>query len=1002
MSMQLTPLAQASRVAADAGLATLVLKVNPLPEIPPEFVLQVRPGVTIDSLLPEALRGEQIVCRYAPADPLRMAGGAYLLRRDWQRLVQPGDHVEFICRAGGGDSDPLRLILQIAVLVIAQQFGPALGAALGLSGNFGAAVGTALITVGGTLAINALLPPQQLGIGSGQQASPAYNVALSGNTARLDAPIPVLYGYNPGYYPDFGAQPYVEYDNDTDDQYYHAYLVVGWGRFGSLRLEIDDTSITSFQDVEVAVLQPGEAPTLVNPNVVTAPEVSNQEIESGRYTAAIAACGPGRRVEQLGLDIVFNGLGAADNDGDFGNRTVQLRFDIQEIDDLGVPVGAWATLATENITAATPSPVRRSFTYTLASPIRCQVRAVRLDVKSESQRVLNTPFWNGLRAYLDSAEVGNLGTTRIEVRMRASEQLNGLSQRRISVTGTRMVRTWHPDTGWSAEPVVTRSPAWALADKWSNADYGDGLPDSRIDLQGLYELDQLCTERQDRCDAIFDTATDSDSADQLLATTMRAFVVRRNGVRTAVRDQAVELPAKAFTSRMMRPGTAAASYAVANSRTPNGVILEYFSNVTRDWEEIECPAPGYSVTDPEHPDYDAELPPMDRPIRQRLAFVRGATHARREGLFYAGKLKYRRKRVVFSTELQGSVVAYGKTVIVAPPLRSYGKAGDVVSWDAGSMVMVLSEPVAFEPGESHYLTLTDDRGNPTADIEVGPGPDPNSVVLAEAPGFTIVADQADRERPTFLFTRTSERRQLMRVVGIEPAGLDEQGAPIITIECESDDPRLHTLDAALLPGPGDDQDPIDEEPINDDDDGEVGPVIPEFQTSSAAVEIRPLAEIADFEAISGFRLRPNGRIQLLRGASWENVQTPQAAQDISPHSFGPNYWLRFGANEPSTGDAYECRVSSVISVGGQSFNAEVDGADIGTWVDLAADAEWTLTVTEADSTTVMAFAASPGGLVTANVQWFYVTVQVRDKDTQTVQATGQVYLAAGCRASETS
>ena len=60
--------------------------------------------------------------------------------------------------SGGGGKNPLRVILTIAVLVTATVYGGPLGAYIGLSGKLATAVGTAAISLGGTLLVNAVAP----------------------------------------------------------------------------------------------------------------------------------------------------------------------------------------------------------------------------------------------------------------------------------------------------------------------------------------------------------------------------------------------------------------------------------------------------------------------------------------------------------------------------------------------------------------------------------------------------------------------------------------------------------------------------------------------------------------------------------------------------------------------------------------------------------------------------------------------------------------------------
>lgn len=841
--LQPTALALAAQQAAQPLQASLAVYLSPV-STRPDVLVPVPAGRAIQSLLPPSLANECVVCRYQ---------GEWILRADWVRPVAPGDVVEFHVRAQGGDggSDPLRTLLTIALLVAAWEFAPYLTGEWGVFAGANTALVQAGLVMAGNLALNALLPVQTQGFSS-PTTTTAYSIALSGNQAKLDGAIPVLYGYNRTY-PDFCCQPYTAYDNSTSDQYYHALLAVGHGQFTIPRIEIDDTPLAAFGDVSFNVLPPGTAPSIVNPAVVTAPEVTGQELTPGVYVGGFAACMSGLVATQISFDVAFAALGVVANDGGVSNKSVSLRFEVRPIDDYGTGTGAWVVLGSETITAASASAVRRSFDYTLATPGRYLARAVRTSPKDTATNVPNAPQWVGLRAKLQTSAPLEPSVTHLEIRMRASEQLNGLTQRRIAVTSLRKLQTWSPGGGWSGL-VETRNPAWALADKWRSTVYGDGLADSRIDLATLYTLAQTWDARQDRLDIVFDSFTDSESADQVMAAAGRAMVIRRNGVRTVMRDEQADVPVTAYGSRSIRAGSYSCDYGLATSQSADGYIIEYWSNRAWDWMTVDCPAPGVSS--------------MQRPIRQRLLGVTGTTHATREGRYMAAKLVYRRRFPSWSTELQGILPAYGSPVVLAPALPGWGQSGDVVWWDAVHHRMGLSEPPQWTAGATHYISLQRDDGTLTDAIACTPGLDDWSVTLATGLDFTPVVDRGDRERPKYVFGEAGQHRTIVRVLGIEPAGLDSEGTPVIHLSGVTEDNRVHSADAGLLPAPGDTQDPISLVTVGSDGSGgdvDTGGGLPAQYLQSHTVT----AAMVGATATAAFELRGNGQAAAsANGAAW--------------------------------------------------------------------------------------------------------------------------------------
>jgi len=758
----------------------LIVSSNPLLPVPQPVPVPV--GAILADLCPRT--GSAVVCRL---------NGEWILRADWQRPAQPGDVIEFHELAGDGGE--FRSVLQIGLMVAAMWV--TAGGAAGLlgvgtlsAGSFGAAMAGMAVSLLGNALLNAVFPGES---GTETNKSPAYNTSLAGNQARLDSPIPVAYGYNK-HWPDFAAQPYVEYDANGD-QYYHALLCIGHGNFDVKRVLLDDTPTSSFQDVKHELLEPGQTPTLVNANVTTATEVSGQDMLTGKIIGGFAACSPRRMAAAIGIDIVCPALGVASGKGNMSERTVAWRVEARQIDDFGLPTGKWALLGAESLTAATTNPVRRSYKYTLSSPYRAEVRVVRTDAQVDESSNYDDIQWAGLRAYLSDQAPLCATATYIEVRMRASEQLSGLSQRKFAVIAGRKLRTWSPAGGWSAE-VETRNPCWALADKWTNTVYGDALPDARIDLLTLHSLAAVADARQDRFDYIFDTTTDSQSADQLIARVMRAAVFRRQGVRTLARDAQEALPAAAFTARNIGEGSWNLSMHMPTSEDAQGIRVEYLDNRSWDWRSIDCPLPGITAND------DTRWQTV------RLPGVTGETHAKREGLHMAAAMLYRRGNCEWETEMEGAMVAYNAAVSFAPTMFGWAASGDVVSWTAGSRIAQLTEPLTVTSGMS--IVLIDHVGKPTAAIAVSQGVDAYHVVLATDPGFTPSTEAGNRERTRWYAGTASQMARTVRVRSITPAERKFADAPRFQLAGVVEDNRVHTADAAWLPTVGQVQDPVDE------------------------------------------------------------------------------------------------------------------------------------------------------------------------------------------------
>ncbi len=911
--------------------ATCIMHASPFGQIEPGSVRIIQPGTPIRASAPETKA--PLLCR---------RNGGWLRRAHWDEPVQPGDVIEWhLSATGGGRGSLLQIAIAVAATVITQnpQFlAMALAStAASIAAGFGA------------------------GVDAIQNASATYNVAIGGNAARLDQPIPDWYGYNIDE-PDFAGQPYVEYDANGD-QHYHALMTIGQGYYDIRRVMIGDTDISHFDDVQYKILEPGQAPTLVNPAVVSSSEVSGQDLLTDVTVGGFVVCGALRTASAIGIDIICPALGIADSSGNLGTRTVAWRVDARPVNDFGVPTGAWYQIGSETLSAAQSTPVRRSYKYTLAAPARVEVRITRTDNKVDTNASnYDDMQWSGLRAYLSNAAPLHASATHIEVVAKANEQLNGVSQRRIAVAAVRKLKTWSPGSGWSGTYSASRSIAWALAAKWKAA-WGDNLPDERCDLHSLWELDQIWTARQDHFDYVFRESTDSDSADQLIAAAGRAIVFQRNGVRTLMRDQSANPLMAAFTARNIVDGSWAIDYSLATSATDDGLIVRYKDHRSREWMPIECPLPGVTT--------------ITKPVYVDLNGIVGATHAAREGKFLAACRRYRRRSAAWKTEADGSIPTAGARVRFAPPLIAWGQSGDVVDWNAGSLTATLSEPPDFSAGGTFYLVLMNDFGEPQGAIECTAGTTANQVVLANAPGFTPSVDGGMRERTRYLFGRATELAGVVRLTSIAPEQVKPGQPPLYQLGGVIDDDRVHTADVALLPSEGQEQDPIDDGTSVAPEAGGAGytvtltnrtidgPALPSGAVALGGVYLGGRA---------GIELRPNGELATVK-TLWTAVPVgpddPNTYQRDDQIDIVAQQWISDASPPAEVGAGYEARFT-VLS--GTIYTLETN-APIDSWISLSTLRRW---VTDTGQ-------YGPDETIT-------VRVKIRDATTLIVQSTATITL----------
>jgi len=230
--------------------------------------------------------------------PLMLQVNGQILPRDQWPKTTVTEGMQLTLRAimhdgGNGDNNKaLRSVLTIAVMIAAQNYGGVVGAALGGS----KILGTALISVGGMLAVNALLPPPSGQLRSLQQGdapvSPTYSLSGGTNRARRFEPLPLIIGAH-RLFPDIDAQQYTEFQGD--DQYLFMSLNFGLSNITLSDYRIGNTPLASFSDFNQTI----------------------DLLESGPDGALNWFPG---NVDTLAVGVQVDGQPSLIQDGDFDNR----------------------------------------------------------------------------------------------------------------------------------------------------------------------------------------------------------------------------------------------------------------------------------------------------------------------------------------------------------------------------------------------------------------------------------------------------------------------------------------------------------------------------------------------------------------------------------------------------------------------------------------------------------------------------------------------------------
>lgn len=685
----------------------------------------------------------------------------------------------FVTLPQGGDSgsNPLALLAMLALAYFAGPAAMAMAGTTTATAGFGTFMLKAGIMIAGGMLINAVLPPPGLPAGaSPSAASPTYSIGAQGNAARLSAPIPVNYG-RMRIYPEFAAQPYTEFEGN--EQFLYQLLCVGEGEHRIPDIKFEDTNINNFDEVSIQIVKPFQKVTLFPSAVVTAAEAGGQELNDASTVGPFRVNAIDTECSRIGVDLVFPAglIGVDTDDGDEYSVGVHVRITAQAVDDTDNIVGDTIVIADTTISRCTRTPVRLSLSKDVP-PGQYQVTVQRITGQAPSNVSANMQL-GSVRGYLvDDNEYGDL--TLIAMRVRATDNISNNASRMVNCIYERYLHIWHPDHGWSEQPVLTRNPVWAFADV-IRARYGADMADSVLDLPELYQLAHICDERGDEFNGRFDSESNVWEALCKIGQVCRSAPVRQGNLIRLVRDQKQVLPVAQFGMSKMK--NFSMDFVMHNSRTADSVKVTYWDEAKNYKQQtVLCQLPGENA---------------DNPKEVTLFGVTNRAQAYREGMLLAATNKLRRIPVSWETEMDGYIPSFLDVVLVNHDLLDPENmvSGQVMA--ASDTELLLSRDVALSADKNWYASFTDIYGAPVGPVRVEQGSRPNSIYLIDTlpDGFYLVTD-ADDERTHFMIGAGKDWCRRIKITGITP-----QSDDAVKISGVIEDDDVHDVDQGVVPDP---------------------------------------------------------------------------------------------------------------------------------------------------------------------------------------------------------
>lgn len=774
---------------AEASNATQVI-VHPHPFRTYVQPVVVREGMTLAEIVasagvPEAYHGFLRV----------FVGDIEIPRAQWGRVrPKAGKHVYVRATPqGGGGKNILRSILMLVVVVAAIYFAPMIATSLmpGLSTtSFGFAVAKGVIGAGltllGTMAVNALIPPPQVDGLASQRA------LLSGVRNQLApyADIPRHFGKR-RVYPLLAAHPYTEAQGKK--RFLRVLLAVGWGPLAISNIKIGETPIANFANVTYEVREgwhanhaqfgtfPGgktaDIPQTIFTNSVTEENFSILIDDAGIDGSGNAIATPGawetrvtdEGVSEISVDVTLPyGFAKFKDDGNLLDLEITVAVEYRKVGTSTWNSVTWdgndaddgtQTNGVITIKDKSRSPTARGGRWKVPSVGQYEVRLRRvtprqLPERSYAQRV----EWTTMRSIKPQNPLNIEGLSVIALRMEATDQLNGFPDA-INCEVESYLPTYN-GTSWTW--ALSRSPGWAYADLMRRRGTSRLIADARIDTAGIRTWATACAvtapnaaEPYWQFSGTFERGAIFTALKQVAAHGRASFIIK-DGKYSIVRDIAQTVPVQHITPRN--------SFGYSGQKgfvdLPHALKVQ-FINASNGYQEDEIIVYDDGYSEANATKFESlDLPGCTSP-----------TQAWREGRYYLAVGQLRPEEHSVTMDIEHMRCTMGDLVRLSHDVLSIGMAsGRIVSLvTSGSNItgFILDNEVQRDVGTSYVLRIR--RANGASElyslaVKTGNADVTNEVTLLTPVAISVGPEAGD----LFIYGISANESAPMLVKKIEP------------------------------------------------------------------------------------------------------------------------------------------------------------------------------------------------------------------------------------------
>jgi len=675
-----------------------------------------------------------------------MVNGSFWGRKDWDYPVPVGGEVRFVeLPRGGGDSNPLKIIAIIAVVVAAYYTGGLATAA------FGSTVGslvTSGILIAGSMLIGMMFGADAASNTGGDygSAKTIYSVSGGSNRLRIGEPFAEHFG-RMIVYPDLVQVSYTRMEGN--EQYLYFYGIIGVGTYAIEGVYVDKTPIGEYAGTSYNILPPGHGPQIIPDVVWSSSAISGQDVSTTWLNAIVS--GPGTVALYIEYDVQFHQLIAYDDAGNAGSASVALVTEARTVDVRGNATGGWMSLHTTTYTAASSDTLRYSNKIPApAGAARYEFRIMRSVPPSTDAKVADKVSIVGLRAYGDK-HPGYGDVTMIEARIKATDQLNGDVASKLNLIVTRQLFTV-TNFGLTTVLAPTRSIVDAIA-YVITAVNGGNQPQTFINFQVLNGLKtKLDSSGITWFDWRFTGRTTVMEACVKIAQCGRAVPYMPGGQFAVARDEIQALPKMVYTEDDYDLDSLNLVSTFPTEDSPTCVVVKYIDPDTWQDEQVTY----FDIL-------GSNLTPNE-------IVLEGCTN--RQQAWEMASYLYRdmvsnTMSVEFTTGLKGHLPALFNKIAVSMTNVDWGQSGRIAAVEPG--VIWTTEPLFFGSGSQGKMYISDSAGMALGPYTVTKVNDNPYQALGTIPNLKELGTEGTNATP-YIFGPFSIDPLFVRVMHIAPQG----------------------------------------------------------------------------------------------------------------------------------------------------------------------------------------------------------------------------------------